>query len=44
MLLKKSINDLLKCSYDWELVRLLSKPKLKKELKKPVAELWKIIN
>ena len=36
---KKSINDLLKCSYDWELVRLLSKPKLNKRMKKTVAGL-----
>jgi glycosyl transferase family 25 len=36
---KKSINDLLKCSYDWELVRLLSKPKLNKRMKKTVADL-----
>ena len=36
---KKSINDLLKCSYDWELVRLLSKPKLNHRMKKNVANL-----
>ena len=36
---KKSINDLLKCSYDWELVRLLSKPKLNNRMKKTVADL-----
>ena len=36
---KKTINDLLKCSYDWELVRLLSKPKLNNRMKKTVADL-----
>ena len=36
---EKSINNLLKCSYNWELVRLLSKPKLKNKVKKTVADL-----
>jgi len=36
---KKNINDLIKCSYDWELVRLLSKPKLNNRMKKNVADL-----
>jgi glycosyl transferase family 25 len=34
---KESINNLMKCSYKWELVRLLSKPKLNKRMKKSVA-------
>ena len=38
---EKSISDLLKCSYDWELVRLLSKPKLDNRMKKNVANLSK---
>ena len=38
---EKSISDLLKCSYDWELVRLLSKPKLDNRMKKNVASLSK---
>ena len=36
---KESINALLKCNYKWELVRLLSKPKLKNRMKKSVANL-----
>jgi len=36
---KENIDNLLKCSYDWELIRLISKPKLKRKLRKPVAEL-----
>ena len=36
---KENINNLLRCTYDWELVRLISKPKLKRKLRKPVAEL-----
>ena len=35
----ENIQNLLKCSYDWELVRLISKPKLKRKLRKPIAEL-----
>ena len=33
---QQSINNLLNCSYDWELVRLLSKPKLKYKMKKTI--------
>ena len=36
---KENIGHLINCSYDWELVRLISKPKLKRKLRKPVAEL-----
>jgi glycosyl transferase, family 25 len=36
---KENIENLIKCSYDWELIRLISKPKLKRKLRKPVAEL-----